>query len=207
MDSSTPSINSSTSYPKNFYPGQGNNSAGFVTPYKINSGVTRGKQQLGGPSLTADADQQQIVVIKLVPQVLMGNQPTFGEGFYVTKDGVDVTTNTDPAQFIFNSNQNVFKIVGSGTYPAQTTTAPTTTNTITHSLGFVPAVLMYTFVSGLYRPVPYTQMNTADGTLSYHVTYSVDATSLNIIFQYNNAVGPIGSSLPIKYYLLQETAN
>lgn len=205
--SDTPTINSNTSYPQSSYQDQGDNSAGLVTPYKVNSGVSRGVQQLGGSSLIADAGNSNITVIKNVPQVLMGNQSTFGEGFYVTKDGVDVTTNTDSNQFIFNSNQNVFKIVGSATFPSIPTTGPTTTTTIAHNLNYIPAVIAYTVVGGLYRLMPHTQMNTADGTISYYAYVSVDNVNLYIVFQYNNGVGPVGSTIPVKYYLLQETAN
>ncbi len=124
----------------------------------------------------------------------------------ISKPGVDVRSATD-AQLAFNSNQDIFKIVLTDTLVSIPTTGPTTTTTIAHNLGYIPAILAFTAVGGLYRSTPYVQMNTADGSISYYTYVSADSVNLYITFQYNNAVGPIGSTIPIKYYLLQETAN
>jgi hypothetical protein len=43
---------------------------------------------------------------------LYGYNPALGKwGFFLTQTGTDVTTNTDLTKFIFNSNQNIFKIL------------------------------------------------------------------------------------------------
>lgn len=39
---------SQTTYPKSYKAGSDDNSAGFVTPYKVNTGATRGAQRIKG---------------------------------------------------------------------------------------------------------------------------------------------------------------
>ena len=87
-----------------------------VNPNQVASGVTRGIQQLGSDKVYSDGGNQQIIVEDTnEPRVMMGNHATFGEGFFVSKDGTNVKTNTNPANLIFNSSQNVFKVVVSST--------------------------------------------------------------------------------------------
>lgn len=104
-----------------------------VQPRQVSTGMTRGTH------VTEGADGK--------PQVLVGNQSTFGNGLYVAKPGYDVITNTDPANLIFNSNQNAFKIVDD--YDLSLSfTLPTTgyylhTTTVNHGLNYTPAYLAY----------------------------------------------------------------
>src|SRR5579872_4588155 len=123
-----------------------------------------------------------------MPPSIPGQSP-LPENFVlkISKPGFDVRSATD-AQLQFNSNQDIFKIVLTGTLASIATSGPTTTTTIAHNLGYIPAVLAFTVVGGLYRSTPYVQMNTADGSISYYTYASADDTNLYIIFQYNNGV-------------------
>lgn len=186
------------------------------------SGVSRGVQQLGASSLTMDSDNKRILVNDGVDRVLMGDQPTFGEGFYVTKPGIDVTTSTSTDDFIFNSNQNVFKIAKEGFLesPAMSLSDPgvgTYNNTAAstfalHNLNFIPAILVYLAQSGQpYIPLPYTSV-VASGTAGRWFTLSVSVDSTSVYFTtevtvlHQNFTITAGE-FTAKYYLLQETAN
>lgn len=159
----------------------------------------------GTPSIFIGIDQDQASVIK------------------VAKPGVDVTTATND-QLAFNSAQDVFKVVASGTASISAPSASTnnsqataTTNaTVTHGLGYTPAVLAFlTLGSNVYRPIPYTVSGIINSTVGNWTNsvlyYQVDSTSLTLISQYtqSSTTSQSGSGLggTIKYYLLQETAN
>ncbi len=78
-----------------------------------------------------------------IPNVLIGKRPLTGvRGFYVAAPGIDVTKATDP-QLIFNSQNDVFKIVESG-HGTVTVGSGDTANTvqtkIPHGLDYVPIV-------------------------------------------------------------------
>lgn len=106
------------------------------------------------------------------PITLYGyNQALNKWGFFVTKPGVDVTTNTDLSQFIFNSSQDILKVVAKGT-----TTIPSfgvgsgqinyAQLTIAHGLSFTPLVNIYAkgnilnaslgLIASSYIPLPFT---------------------------------------------------
>lgn len=212
------------------YPGTFSTPLDLVNPDAVLSGTNRGIQNLGSPSLYADGGNNRIVAApNNNPSVLMGNQPTFGQGFYVGKPGVNVITNTDPSQFIFNSNQNTFKITQSGTYTFNTNAVTSATDsqgaTIPHGLGYVPIIIAYTgTASNFYFPLPYTLTTGSSlgaGLDSYkaqlQLVIDVDTTNIYIgqirdLF-YMSATGLANGknyaaqSWPIKYYILQETAN
>lgn len=126
-------------------------------------------------------------------------------GFFLTKLGIDVNTNTDPSQFIFNSNQDIFKIVASGIATIPTSGSATSTVSVAHGLGYIPAFVAFVLVAGNYNTVPLNNYNTSTGALiSAYLGWS-DATNIN--FQTVVPGGTVSSSTPVKYYLLQETAN
>lgn len=63
----------SADYPRVFYDGQGDDSAGFVTPYKVNSGSLRGTQTVGHGSTQIDSANNRIVLGNII---LDGNSGT-----------------------------------------------------------------------------------------------------------------------------------
>lgn len=117
-------------------------------PRQVLTGNSRGIQQFGSPNLFADSGNNYFGVAKNgVNQVLMGNQATFGEGFYVAQAGIDVTTNTDPSKLIFNSNENVYKIVETLPISLSITlngvSGSIGQNKVPHNLNFIPAYNAY----------------------------------------------------------------
>lgn len=131
----------------------------------------------------------------------------------VAKDGFDATT-ADSSNLIFNSEQNVLKIVGSGTSTI-TKSANTAFNasSISHGLNFIPAVIAFVFdsSSGTYQPVQYSLVDQSSGATAVLVSYIINSSVLQFTVttpSYSGAGGPYGQviSYTIKYYLLQETA-
>lgn len=138
----------------------------------------------------------------------------------VSKEGFDAFTAAND-ELIFNSSQNVFKIVFSGTATLDALTINTggaswsasvgsNTLVIPHGLGYVPAILAYWDIGGEYSPLPITRTITAAGSsfMMYSILAFVDATNIKLSSEltgYN--VNTSFGSVNIKYYLLQETAN
>lgn len=232
----SPTINSNESFPKLYYQDQGNNSAGFVTPYKINSGVSRGSQIIAGdlsirdPStntntISVSASGQNLLITDPTepePRIIMGQLPDKSYGMWVSKPGVDVTAATSD-QLIFNSSQNVFKIIQSGTVKmlTYTTTAPASgfaqygsSVQIKYNLSFVPIILAYATYSGTTTGIPLPQVG--NGLFATATTwYTVGVTSVTkTVAQIDDSTvitgpGPFtgfGGGATIKYYLLQESA-
>jgi hypothetical protein len=192
-----------------------------ILPRQIPSGVSRGIQQLGGDSLEADSGNKRITVTDNgTKQVLMGSQATFGEGFYVTKAGKDVTLTTNPTDFIFNSNQNVFKIVASTslryTVSGQVQ-GSVYSPTYLHNLGYEPAFLVYLSGSpvsgaGNYVQLPFGTTSWSAGTptqilWSSFITAGTNTTTLTIEMFFAGTAGLFDGVYNFKIFLLQETAN
>jgi len=152
------------------------------------------------------------------------------DGFYglkVSPAEVDVYTATDD-QLIFNSGQNVLKIVQTGTATIPSTTIPSTTTNgtssviITHNLGFKPVVIAYvTDTYGNLSPLPaftvYSGFVDTGGGFPYVMPlnqYVISSSGTNTVTFTNyitNSDYPLGmsyaaSAKTIKYYFMQESA-
>lgn len=144
---------------------------------------------------------------------ILGNNGTNNVGLFgfddtgtmvvkVAKPGYDANSATDD-QLIFNSAQNVFKIVQKGTAIVPTTGGKLTSLKIYHNLGYVPMVLGYVFGSAKFMQIPAHSFN-ADGTIAKSV--SVGANSSYIEFDVATTyVAPVDTH--VTYYLLQETTD
>lgn len=165
-----------------------------------------------------------------IPNVILGKRPlTSLRGLYVSKSGVDATVATD-SELLFNSDQDIFKIVfeGSITIPTQSLSAQVVWQTITipHGLKFIPIMNIYaqvnyeTWPTGVgggatvipaYVPLPYNGNGVGNlSNANYYIDAAVDNTNIYITYYYSATLssGPqIFPETPIKYYLLQETAN
>lgn len=166
-------------------------------------------------------------------RMLAGQNNNYGLGFYVSAVGHDATTATAD-NLVFNSNQDMFKIVTSGTSTLPSISISSSSSaftgiTIPHNLGFVPIAQVYAnllieIVSGVLTPVnSYTQLPVGTvpagtfytylssgtiGTGGFYIYYAVDSTNLYVTGFYTaGAGGGTSVSVPLKYYLLQETAS
>lgn len=174
------------------------NPSGIFNPNQVRSGVGR-----GAPIINYGADGN--------PQVLQGNQATFGNGFYVAKPGIDVTSTTNPADFIFNSGQDVFKIVQTGTVTLDATAAVAgipNFATVTHNLGFVPIPLVFLGSGSSYTPLPLmSSIGASGGSLIFSLWHYSTTTATQLIITLITGTTANWGTFPYKYYLLQETAN
>lgn len=155
-------------------------------------------------------------------RVLIGFQKEgFGTkdlGIKVSKEGYDVKTATDD-QLIFNSSQNVFKVVltGSTTVVGSSALAYGTpqTTTIPHGLSGTPAFQVYVNpsspISGFQGGAGITNLPLlyfVSGVLALVLQARADSTNLYLDI-INASSGTDDLSLyswTFKYYLLQETA-
>ena len=144
-------------------------------------------------------------------------------GLKVAPDGLDVLTASDD-ELIFNSEQNVFKIVDTGTttisVPDPFNTGTTLTETIPHGLGYKPITIVHVQIppgSGSYildelTPTPAMLITDAgtQGRISTIAFSSVDND--NLYLKIKNTIGtnlsspPFGQDWTFRWYILQETA-
>lgn len=149
-------------------------------------------------------------------RVLLGKGKNGFYGLKVSEEGVDVWDATD-AQLIFNSDQNVFKIVDEGTTSLGSDGSPVQTVEITHNLGFAPiphvflnGVTLSGIGSGLNIPLPAFENLNIDlvgNVVQDRSRYIATADSTKLYITLLNATGAVIDPLNIKYYLLQESAN
>ena len=155
-----------------------------------------------------------------------GNFPDGSTALKVAKAGIEVSTAPD-AQLIFNSNQDVFKIVKTGTlFLPHCSYTQTGTNQwlsgfnssqVAHNLGFTPIIIAVTATSyGQYFPIPYTSGGVGSfNNVSWEsVSVSTDGTNVYAQVDATGFSGTLAGTFTfssndytIKYYLLQETAN
>lgn len=158
-------------------------------------------------------------------RVLLGKGANGFYGLKVSPEGKDVYTATDD-ELIFNSNQNVFKIVASGTLSVSGSYSQGVGSIqnyvvgsafVQHDLGYCPALLIYADPdSVLLGPQP-----VCDGSLlnsgftadfSYTLTHRFFVTtfslSADIVYNANVVSGTHSGTVSrnYKYYLLQETS-
>lgn len=142
-------------------------------------------------------------------RVLLGKGP-LGHGLFVAPEGVDVY-DADASELVFNSNQNVFKIVSTGTTELDATSATagnTITEEITHGLSHVPIVMAFVVINDVYVPLPTPGgKSVSGGVVQFNTWHSAetDATKLYIEF-YPGSTSNFGT-YTYRWYLLQETAN
>lgn len=157
-------------------------------------------------------------------RLLIGKNNSGQEVVWISPTGVDVTTAdpNQPNQLIFNSNQNIFKIVKTGTVTIPGTgnqspfAAGATGLTIAHNLGFAPAFHAYALVPivpvGGFPPVSvWNQAFPTGGAdasgMTYNLQCGTDANNIYFVdFWSNNSNSAPVSSFSVTYYLYASTA-
>lgn len=148
-------------------------------------------------------------------RILLGQLPDFTYGMWVSKPGNNVT-DTNAAtnnELIFNSNQDLFKILKSGSASVNATGTQTVyTTTIAHNLNFTPPSLVY----AVFNPsaandwvlLPYTGTG-FDGSsggiyIGLYIWSYTDNTNLYIKVVTGSNAGDEGL-YNFQYYILQES--
>lgn len=163
-------------------------------------------------------------------RMIEGKLPDGSYGLWVSKPGFDVTTATAD-QLVFNSNQNIFKIVKTDTTSIPAVSFPGTGGIvfqsiiIPHGLSYIPVLQAYaqvgyaTFPTGAgsqhfinaYVSLPYngSLFASSSSDFTYYVDAAVDSTNVYFTYYYF-ASSTYGAAdfpfTPIKYDLLQESA-
>lgn len=176
-----------------------------VLPRQVSSGTMRGTQIVTGVFQMNDPNN--------VPRMII-DAPN--ADIKISQAGVNVYTASD-SQLIFNSNQNIYKIVLTGTNTLVNDGSTETTLTIPHNLGFTPIAQCFlndTIISGvgtdLSLPLPtYTQVSIGGVTagvvtFSAYLSFATDSTNLYVLL-FNATGSPV--SYNITYYLLQEAGS
>ena len=137
-------------------------------------------------------------------RVLLGKGKDGFYGLKVSEPGVDVF-DADDNDLYFNSSQNTFKIVATGTLDVTCNSATTQgTASVAHGLGYIPAYDAY-ISSGLdYFKTPWTLFGVATADL---VTYDLYVTETDVVGRITVKNPGLTHQATFKYYLLQETAN
>ncbi len=207
-----------------------------VLARQIPSSTARGQMQLGAPNIFTDSPGRRILTQddNQVNVVSMGNigldsSGTQLWGLKVAQPGIDVTTATD-SQLIFNSQQNVFKIVKTATLSVTTTAVAVGSSgsdsvSYTHNLGYTPAFVYYLdytgpFSSAIYDPSSIGTFTGASGANQYagfidQINASVDNQNFTVtIYQSSVYWGAnpggnvnISQTFKFRFYLLQESAS
>ena len=130
----------------------------------------------------------------------------------VAKDGYDATTATGD-QLVFNSDQNILKVVQSGVATLNVLAGATGgLVSVTHGLGYAPASIAYLDQGGggtTYTPVPTYSINTTgELSASFDVSTTTSTISFGVqLYPFPTNTFASNTQFKFKYYLLQESAS
>lgn len=118
----------------------------------------------------------------------------------ITKGGYNALTETDPNNFIFNSDYNTFKILAEGTLLSQSVTASPTTFSVAHGQSITPAVFAFIQFPDGYVALPNEKERADAIPVDRYWIVEVDAT--NIYFMcYKGSLA--NYSVDIKYFIFE----
>lgn len=165
-------------------------------------------------------------------RILLGKDSAGNYVSKVSKAGYDAFNATD-ANLIFNSNQNVFKIIRkvSGSIPAFNTDGTgngSVTYTVAHGQSFQPIVNVFcqatllnfgsgAFISSSYIPLPISPSGTGNGYwfpmsgggfyCKAEIAFAVDSTNIYIQASMTSAAATnTALAIPVSIFVLQESA-
>ena len=181
-----------------------------VTPTNSDSSAAQVTNQIN--SVARDVQAMQTVQLFKdetgVRRVLLGRQADGSYGLKVSQPTFDVyeATNDD---LIFNSSQNVFKIVQSGTATMGDIVGNSTTSVnVSHGLGFAPIPLVFWDGGSSYMQLPFFSAVTTSGVdLALDGWFFASVSSTDLTISCSSATYTTSTDTTFKYYLLQETAN
>lgn len=147
-------------------------------------------------------------------RVLLGKGKNDFYGLKVSQAGKDVY-NAANSELIFNSDQNIFKIVLKDSVQFTVGTGTTTTVTVPHNLGFAPQIVAFlnqvdVSVVGddVNAPLPTwmdVSIDVPNNVIKFRGWLSCYVDAVNAYFLVLNSTGASFGTFPITYYLLQET--
>lgn len=142
-------------------------------------------------------------------RVLLGKGADDFYGLKVSQEDVDVYSAADN-ELVFNSNQNVFKVVAQGTTSVTYTANDTVyTSVVPHGQSNIPIVNAYFANSGARVSIPYYILGAGGGGgyfIAAGIWAAVDATNITFVFANGNVL-PLPGVADFKYYIMVESAN
>ena len=132
----------------------------------------------------------------------------------ISRPGNDVLTASGD-NLLFNSANNLFKIVLSGSVTLPSPTPPNSSIGvgINHGQDHVPIVLAFVKFSsgGTSHPLPYYGLELTPGTdagkVRFEIGYEAPENGDYITFYHRSILTPVTNTAIITYYILQETAS
>lgn len=193
----------------------------------IVSSASRGNQTITGqtivndpvtsnPVIVTSGPQQNIVFsdpTTQTPRVVEGLLPDGSYGMWVSQPEVPVT-GASADQLIFNSNQDILKIVKTEVVSVDFINSPFSSLAVPHTLGFAPIPFAFLTnvtdgtISGNF-PFPVDVSLTVDstnGVVNSAAKLRVSADAKNVYFECMNATGSDLGTFNVRYYLLQESS-
>lgn len=158
-----------------------------------------------------DGNKRMVMFDGSVNRMIVGTLPDNSIGMYVSKPGVDVN-NATKDQLIFNSSQDIFKIVAK----TQITLVKPANSSfgsiqVAHNLGYQPAFTAYCNLVNSYFQTPFTQLDTTFGTVVELSRIEVDDINIYAVMYAPNANSnpfyTFATTRVFTVYLLQETAS
>lgn len=145
-------------------------------------------------------------------RMIEGLLPDGNYGLWVSKPGFNVTTATEN-ELIFNSTNNIFKIVSTGTANIIGAGFGLTSTTVSHSQPQIPIIFAFVTITGVGigltagHILPYNYwIFSGPGIVSqFLVDYQVNKTSIDFNM-YDSDGTWTGANADIRYYIVQETA-
>lgn len=156
-------------------------------------------------------------------RIVEGKLPDGTYGMWVSKPGFDANNSTaaTAGNLVFNSNQDIFKIIQTGTTTisaASLTTAAnsyglaTQVSTVAHNLGYPPIVIAYSSdnISAFLNAMPFNIPTAVTSTsfVQFEMDFSVDTQNIYFdfnLFGYNRTSTYSLGPYTIKYFVLQES--
>lgn len=178
------------------------NDPATANPVMVTSGITQN-------TIFSDPTTQ-------TPRIIEGLLPDSTYGMWVSKPGIDVTT-AGVAGLIFNSNQDILKVIQTNTTTFNFSSSAISTGKIAHGLNFTPLVLAFvnnvdlgSITSGDTTTLPLPSwmdlsVDTTNAEVHFNTYLSIFVDNQYFYATFFNALGTARNFL-ITYYLLQETA-
>lgn len=201
-DRSSPSVNKKDQIPHESVMAKQTLSTTHITPDSSTTGQRI--QMLNNQIIATDNNNNAVA--------LFGQDSTGNTVLKVAQSGYDARTATN-SQLVFNSNQDILKVVLSGTITVSITAGGGAVATVVaHGLSNIPMAIVYWSGSpsfwgsgNTWYPTPYGWYYSS--TNYFDTQYWVDSTYIHFQVEAGSATGAATGTYTFKYRLLQESAN
>lgn len=142
-------------------------------------------------------------------RILLGQLPDSSYGMWVSKVGQDVTTATLNSQLIFNSNQDVLRVVQTGAINVNVSGAGDFQGQVAHGLGVIPAFIGYIDSvpiagSNVWLQLPFVQHQYSTGAIAIGFVADIAVDNTNVYINISSIALYALGTYSFKYYLLEE---